>query len=174
MINQLFRNILLFITLILVQIFILDNLQISSYAVPFLYILFILVLPFETPGWLLLILAFVLGFTMDLFEHTYGIHTAATLLMAWCRPGVLRLIAPQDGYVPNTSPRIYDYGFSWFLKYTVILVFIHHVFLFYFEVFTFHHFFATILRVIISSFFTILLVILSQFSVHKTRGLARG
>lgn len=173
MANNLFHGILAFVTLLLVQILILDNLQISSYAVPFLYVLFILILPFETPGWLLLILAFILGFTMDMFEHTYGIHTAATVLMAWMRPGVLRLIAPQNGYAPNTEPRIYYYGFSWFLKYSVILVFVHHAFLFYFEVFTFHHFFSTFLRVLISASFTVLLVILSQFSVHKSKGVVR-
>jgi len=174
MINRLFRNILFFIILLLVQVLILDNLQISSYAVPFLYILFILMLPFETPGWLLLILAFFTGFVMDLFQHTYGFHTAATVLMAWFRPGVLKLIIPQDGYVPNSEPRIHHYGFSWFMKYIVILVFIHHAFLFYFEVFSFHHFFTTLFRVIISALFTVFLIILSQFSVHKSKGFARG
>ncbi len=174
MINYLLRNIFLFAVLVLAQVLVLDNLQISSYAIPFLYILFILILPFETPGWLLLVLGFLLGFTMDLFEHTYGIHTAATVLMAWARPGVLKLIAPQDGYVPNSEPRIYYYGFAWFMKYATILVFIHHTFLFYFEVFTFHHFFSTLLRVVISSLFTIFLIILSQFTVHKSKGYARG
>ncbi len=173
MINSLLRNSFLFIVLILVQILILDNLQLSSYAVPFLYVLFILMLPFETPGWALLLLAFVMGFTMDLFEHTYGIHTAATLLMAWFRPGVLRLIAPREGYASNTLPGIYDYGLGWYLKYVVILVFIHHSFLFYFEVFSFKHFFDTLLRVIISSLFTIILVILSQFFVHKPKVFVR-
>ena len=120
-----------------------------------LIVLFILMLPFEIPGWLLLLMAFFTGFVMDLFEHTYGIHTSATLLMAWFRPGVLKLIAPQDGYVPNSEPMIRNYGFSWFMKYSVILVFFHHAILFYFEVFTFHHFFTTLFRVFISSFFTI-------------------
>ncbi len=174
MINQLFRYILLFIVLVFVQVLILDNLQISSFAVPFLYVLFILMLPFETPGWFLLLVAFFTGFVMDLFEHTYGIHTAATLLMAWLRPGVLKLIAPQDGYVPNSEPMIRDYGFAWYMKYSVILVFLHHAFLFYFEVFTFHHFFTTLFRVFISSFFTIFLIILSQFSVYKSKGVGRG
>ncbi|MCD6202630.1 MAG: rod shape-determining protein MreD [Bacteroidales bacterium] len=174
MINHLFRYTLLFIILVLVQILILDNLQISSFVVPFLYVLFILMLPFEIPGWLLLLMAFFTGFVMDLFEHTYGIHTSATLLMAWFRPGVLKLIAPQDGYVPNSEPMIRDYGFSWFMKYSVILVFLHHAILFYFEVFTFHHFFTTLFRVFISSFFTIFLIVLSQFSVYKPKGLGRG
>ncbi len=169
MINSLLRYIFAFLLIVLVQVLILDNIQFSRSAVPFLYILFLLILPFETPGWLLLLLAFFLGFTIDIFEHTYGIHTAATLFAAWLRPGVLKLFAPRDGYVSNTRPGISDYGLGWFLKYATTLIFAHHLFLFYFEVFSFHHFFSTLWRVLVSSTFTLLLVVLSQFFVHKPR-----
>jgi hypothetical protein len=169
MINSLLRYILAFIAIVLVQVLILDNIQISHYAVPFLYILFLLILPFETPGWLLLLIGFFLGLTIDLFEHTYGIHTAATVFAAWLRPGLLKLLAPRDGYMSNTRPRIADYGAGWYLRYSATIIFVHHFFLFYFEVFTFHHFFSTLWRVIVSSFFTLFLVILSQFFVHKSR-----
>lgn len=62
MINSLLRNSFLFVVLILVQILILDNLQLSSYAVPFLYVLFILMLPFATPGMGTFISGFFYGF----------------------------------------------------------------------------------------------------------------
>ncbi len=169
MINSLLRYLFSFVVIILAQVLILDNIQISRYAVPFFYILFLLILPFETPGWLLLLLGFFLGLTVDLFEHTYGLHTAATVFAAWLRPGVLKLFSPRDGYMSNTRPGISDYGLTWFLKYATIIIFAHHLFLFYFEVFTFHHFFSTLWRVIVSSLFTLLLVILSQFFVHKPR-----
>ncbi len=169
MINSLLRYTFAFILIVLTQVLILDNIQFSPYAIPFLYILFLLILPFETPGWLLLVLGFLLGLTIDLFEHTYGIHTAATLFAAWLRPGVLKLFSPRDGYMSNTQPGISDYGLAWFLKYAITLIFAHHFFLFYFEVFSFHHFFATLWRVLVSSTFTLLLVVLSQFFVHKPR-----
>ncbi len=169
MINSFLRYTVIFVVIVLVQVVLLDNLQISRYAVPFLYILFLLVLPFETPGWLLLLLAFLLGFTIDLFEHTLGLHTSATLFTAWLRPGVLRLIAPRDGYTPNTRPGIADYGTGWFLRYTVPLTLAHHLFLFYFEAFSFHHFFNTLARALVSSAFTLGLMLLSQLFVIKNR-----
>jgi len=161
------RNISRFIVLVLIQVLILNNIEFSGYINPFLYVLFILLLPFETPAWLLLVSGFVLGLTVDLFMNTPGLHAAATVLMAFVRPFVLRIFAPRDGYEPGTYPRIFYYGVSWFFKYSALLILIHHFFLFYLEVFRFTDFFSTFFRVILSSVFSIILVVLSQFVMFR-------
>ena len=167
MIRILSRNIIRFILLILLQIFIFNNIQFNGYINPYFYILFIILLPFETPGWILLILSFLLGFTIDIFSQTLGIHASACVFMAFFRPTVLRMLTPRDEYEIGTFPRIYYYGFRWFLKYTAALVFIHHLFLFYIEIFTLSDFFLTLLRAILSSIFSISLIILSQYFIYK-------
>ena len=167
MINLIPRNILRFIILVLFQVLVLNNIQFSGYVNPFMYVLFILLLPFETPRWLLLVSGFLLGLSIDVFSGTIGMHAAATVLMAYMRPYVLSLIAPRDGYESGTYPRLYYFGFTWFLNYTIILVFIHHLVLFYLEVFRLTEFFSTFLRVILSSFFSVSLVILSQYIVYR-------
>ncbi|MGC9470008.1 MAG: rod shape-determining protein MreD [Bacteroidales bacterium] len=161
------RNISRFIVLVLIQVLILNNIEFSGYINPFLYVIFILLLPFETPAWLLLVSGFVLGLTIDLFMNTPGLHAAATVLMAFVRPFVLRIFAPRDGYEPGTYPRIFYYGVSWFFKYSALLILIHHFFLFYLEVFRFTDFFSTFFRVILSSVFSIILVVLSQFVMFR-------
>jgi hypothetical protein len=55
------------------------------------------------------------------------------------------------------------YGFRWFLFYTLTMVIIHHTALFYIEVFRFTDFFRTLLRVMLSSFFTIVFVLIIEF-----------
>jgi hypothetical protein len=167
MINLLLRNIGRFVVLVLLQVLIIDNIQFSEYINPFIYVLFILLLPFETPGWLLLVLAFFLGFSVDLFEHTPGLHASATVFMAFLRPLVLKILSPRDDYEPNTFPRIYYYGFVWFFKYAFILVFMHHLLLFYVEVFSFSNFFMTFLKVLLSTLFSLVLIIISQYLVYK-------
>jgi rod shape-determining protein MreD len=161
------RNIIRLILLVLIQVLLLNNIQVSGYAVPYFYVLFILLMPFETPGWLLLLSAFALGFSVDMFSQTAGMHTAASVFMAWLRPNILRSIAPRDGYETGTLPRLYYYGFEWFLKYTVILVLAHHFILFYIEVFRFTEFFSTLLRVLLSSLISVILVILSQYFIFR-------
>jgi rod shape-determining protein MreD len=167
MIKLLGRNTIRFVILVLLQILVFNNIQISGYLVPYIYILFVLLLPFETPGWLLLLSGFALGLSVDMFTHTLGMHTAATVFMAFMRLHVLQTIAPRDGYETGTFPRIYYYGFEWFLKYTLVLVFAHHFILFYIEVFRFTDFFSTLLRVVLSSLFSVILIILSQYFIYR-------
>jgi rod shape-determining protein MreD len=161
------RNIIRFVVLVLLQVLILNNIQINGYIVPYFYVLFILLMPFETPGWLLLLVAFALGLSVDLFTNTYGMHAAATVFMAFLRPYILEMSSPRDGYEPGTLPRLHYYGFRWFLQYTVILVLGHHLVLFYLEVFRFAEFFSTLLRVLLSSVFSITLIILSQYFIYR-------
>lgn len=167
MIKLLGRNIIRFILLVLVQVLIINNIQFSGFVVPYLYVLFILLMPFETPKWLLIVSAFALGLSVDLFTQTPGMHAAACVLMAFLRPFILEMSAPRDGYEAGTFPRIHYYGFQWFLRYTVILVLAHHFILFYIEVFRFSEFFSTFLRVLLSSLFSVILIMLSQYFIYR-------
>jgi rod shape-determining protein MreD len=167
MIKVLPRNIIRMILLVLFQVFILNNLQFSGFVNPYLYVLFVLLLPFETPGWMLLSLAFIIGISIDVFAQTPGLHASATVLMAFLRPVVLDYFAPRDGYIPGTYPRVFYYGLGWFLQYAAILVFAHHFFLFYMEVFRLSDFLVTFRRVAFSSAFTLFLVVLSQFFIYR-------
>jgi len=170
MINQLGRYILSYIAIILVQVLILNNLNLGGYINPWLYILFILILPVETPKWLLLIFGFITGLIIDSFLNTIGMHASATVLLAFLRPLFLRFLAPRDGYDPGSLPVPSHFGFAWFLKYAIVSVFTHHLFLFIVEAFTFEHFFVTLWKTILSSIATLLIIMLAQlFSSREKR-----
>jgi len=161
------RNILRFAALVLFQVLVMDNIMISAYMIPYVYLLVIILMPFETPRWLLLLTGFMLGLSIDFFSHTLGMHTAAAVLAAFVRPYLLKLLAPRDGYEPETFPRVYYYGFVWFVKYSLLLVFIHHLCLFYLEVFQLKDFLATLARVILSTLLSASTIVLSQFFVFR-------
>lgn len=162
MLTSIFLYPIQFVLLVLIQVLLLNNIQFSGFVNPYLYIIFILWLPFEIPKLLLLLLAFALGFSIDLFSSTIGMHTSACVFMAFCRPLVLRLIAPRDGYEANQTPGIQDFGFSWFLVYAASLTILHHLFLFFVEVFRFSDLFFTLGRMLLSSFFSLSLIIIFQ------------
>ncbi|MBI5538865.1 MAG: rod shape-determining protein MreD [Bacteroidia bacterium] len=167
MISILPQNIARFIILVLLQVLILNNIQLSGFINPYIYILFILLLPFETPAWLLLILGFVTGLAIDIFSGTIGMHATATTLAAYSRPFILTLFSPRDGYESRTSPTLKHYDIAWIIRYTVVMILIHHSTLFFIEIFRFSGFFYTMLRILISSAFTFVLIILSQFLFYK-------
>ncbi|MFP4619675.1 MAG: rod shape-determining protein MreD [Bacteroidales bacterium] len=167
MIKYLPRYILTFVILVLVQVLLMNNIQLGGFLNPYIYILFILSLPFETPKWGLLVLGFLLGLTIDLFSHTVGMHTSACVFMAFLRPMVLRTLEPRDGYEPETYPSVKDYGLGWYFKYSSILILAHHLFLFYIEIFKFSEFFYTLGRALLSAAFSLVFILFIKLFIKK-------
>src|SRR5690606_30576224 len=91
------KNFFRFCIVVLIQVLILNKITLRWWSqpigfpvfIPYIYPLFILLLPFETPVWLLLILGFTMGITMDMFMNTAGMHACATVLLAYLRTNVL-------------------------------------------------------------------------------------
>ena len=156
----------MFISLVVIQVLILNQVQFSGFVNPCIYILFILLLPLNLPRYALLLLAFLLGITIDVFSNSLGIHAAATVFIAYLRPYVNRSISSREED-RNDSPGLAQNKFQWFLSYPSILVFFHTIVLFYLEVFSFSHFFETILKIVISSVFSIFVIVLSQYIIFR-------
>lgn len=166
MTNKLIKYSLMFLVAVLVQVLLLNQVQFSGYINPYFYIVFVLLLPLSTPRYLLLLLGFLIGLTIDIFSDSLGIHAAATVLIAYIRPFVIRVISTREED-RNDFPGLLQNKFNWFFSYVTILVLAHHFVLFYLEYFTFSHFFYTLLKVIFSSVFTIFIIVLSQFLIFR-------
>ncbi len=166
--NVLLKYIGKFFFFVLLQVLLLNNITLTELGItPYFYILFILLLPFETSNWSLLLFAFFLGLFIGMFTDTPGAHSASAVLIAFLRPFLLKALSGRDGYSPETTPRISWYGFTWFLKYTVILTVIHHLVYFLMLEFSFENFALTLFKVLITGFLTIILIIISQYLVFR-------
>jgi len=163
------KYLFIYITVVLCQVLICNNIQLYGYINPYIYILFILVLPLKTSKYLVLLLGFLLGLSIDIFSNTPGIHASATTFMAFLRPYVINILFNRESIDKKHLPPISSMGLSWFTKYTVIMVLVHHLFLFYIEAFSFTNFFFTLTRCIFSAVFSIILLIISQLLFFKER-----
>lgn len=161
--RTLFFNVVRFFFLVFFQALILNHINLGGYVNPYFYIYFILLMPFATPRWLLLIAAFALGWSVDIFTNTIGLNAAACVLTAFARPFVISAISSGPESLQGDTPSLRNQGLKWFLYYAVILTLIHHFSLFYLEVFRFTEFFATFVRVLLSSSFTLTLVLISEY-----------
>lgn len=168
MINEVIRNSIRFLLLVLLQVLIVQNIHLGAYVILFPYILFILLLPFETPRLLVMLLAFFTGLVIDMFYDTAGIHAAVCTLIGYSRYYVLKVLAPREGYDPGLSPTIQSMGAVWFATYAASIIFIHHLFFFYLEIFRFSEFFTTLLRVFLSTIGTFVFVYVIQFLFYRT------
>lgn len=163
MIRLLLSNITRFVVLIILQVIVFNNIGLYNMINPYIYVLFVLLLPLETPLYLLLGLSFTMGLSIDIFSNTGGIHAAACTLMAFMRPLVLLIITPRGGYEHQPVPNLRNMGIQWFLTYSTILVLAHHLLLFQLEVFRINEFLITFTRSILSTVFTLVLIFISQY-----------
>ena len=164
--GQIIKYGLMFIGLVLTQVLVLNHIQFSGFVNPYIYILFVLLLPLNSPRYAVLLLAFLIGITIDIFSNSLGVHAFATVFAAYFRPYVIRLISNREEDMSN-YPGLMQTQSRWFLGYITIMVVLHHTVLFYLEVFTFHNFFETLFRIFVSSVFTIFAIVLSQFIVFR-------
>lgn len=167
MTNNILKNSLRFVILVLLQVLIVQNIRLGNYIILFPYVLFILLLPFETPKIPVLFFSFLVGLVIDMFYDTAGMHAAACTLMGFVRYYLLKLMAPRDGYEQGQQATIDYMGLPWFITYAGILIFIHHLFFFYLEIFRFEEFFNTLLRVLLSSLGTFVFICTIQFLFYK-------
>ena len=166
---MLITNIIRFFIVLILQVLVFNNIQFSGSINPFFYVLFILLLPFETPRWLVLISSFLLGLSVDIFSHSYGMHAAASVFIAYIRPYTIRFIHSKKEYETGVLPTMGHLGFAWFISYASLLIFIHHFIYFFLEVFRLSDFLSTFYRIIYSSIATIIVIIAEQFLFFKER-----
>lgn len=170
MIATIVSNLLRFVVLIALQVIVLDHMDLANgWLVPYLYVLFLLMLPFELPAWALLLAGGAAGTLMDLLSDTPGMHTTACLVMMYVRGFWQRLIAPREGYEYGMRPDVQHMGLSWTLTYAGVLVLVHHLWLFFFELHRFDRAGGTLLRAVGSAAFTLVLVLLAQFLMRTDR-----
>ncbi|MEO8795843.1 MAG: rod shape-determining protein MreD [Daejeonella sp.] len=162
-------NIIRFVLLVCLQVFFLKNVGYYNLASPFIYILFILLLPFKIPNALLFLLAFLTGLTVDVFYDTLGLNAAACTVLAFVRIIFISVTVQRDGFDNEPDPSLGIMGFRWFIFYAIILTFFHHLVLFTFETFSFYEFGYTLIRVLLSSAFTIVLMLLAEFMFFRKK-----
>jgi len=160
--NELPKYALKFILLVLLQVLLLDNVQLGGYINPFPYIYLVLILPVNMGRVPLLLVGFVLGLTLDMFSGTGGIHAAASTLVAYYRPFLLRAQSPREGFESYAVPNVSLYGFGWFAGYAALIIGIHHTLLFFLEVFRFEDFFHTVLKILLSGIFSLAIILLME------------
>lgn len=155
--KQVLQHIMWFVGLLLFQVLVLDNMHFLGVFVPMLYIYAILRLPSTLSSYVVLIVGFAVGFIMDMFTNTPGMHAAATTLMAGVRYPLIRLFVLKDD-LSNRTISLSWMGRSAFWKYTVLMVLVHHTTLYLLEAMSFMNGIMLLTKIPVCSLLTILFI----------------
>ena len=124
------------------------------YVVSYPYVLPLLLMPMQLTEARQLVAAVALGFFIDLLYDTIGIHIAATVLLTYGRRLTIEAFTPTSLQESQIYPRPLYMGWSWYIIYISILLFLHQLCIFSLEAGTLPHTLYTISALFRSFFAT--------------------
>jgi len=131
--NKFVSNIITALILIFAQGLFFNNINFLGSINPFVYVFFIAYFPLKNNRTFFIFCAFIYGLIIDIFSDTHAIHAAATLIISYLRPNLLKLffgIAYEHQVVKFNSIELRQNLF-----YLLSIILIHHLILFGMETF---------------------------------------
>lgn len=147
--------------LALLQVLVLNRMHIAGYATPFFFIYFILKFNSRVGRNVLMLWAFALGLTVDVFGNTPGMNAAAATCLAFFRAPLLRMVTLRDtdeGFRPGVK----TLGFSSFFRYALITCGLFCTLLLLIDTFSFFNISVLLLKIITSTAITLLCVLCAE------------
>ncbi len=158
-----------FITVLVLQVFLFENLNLGIYIHPLVYVAFILLLPVDIPAVGILFLGLFTGVIMDVSTGSGGLHTIATVFTAFARPYMLPLLLGREKVKEGGIPFAARLGAGRFFRYTGFMVFLHCLVFFTFESLAWKYFHLTFIRIAASTVVTVILVYFCQMVIPGAR-----
>ena len=150
----------LFLWTICVQILVLNNIQLSGYINPYYYLIFILYIPSKYSKVSTLFLSFIIGFSIDMFSYSYGLHAFASVLIGYLKIFLLgKTTKNKEG---DELIEMNNLSINKFIILASYFIIIHHFMLFFLERSNINEIFSILKMTICSYIFTLFL-----FIIHK-------
>lgn len=130
------RRVVIFVTLLLAQVLVLNRIQLFHCATPLLYIYFIIIFPRRYPHWAILLWSFAMGLAVDMFNNTPGVAAASTTLIGFLQPWLIELFLPREAE-DNIKSAARTLGVGHFVSLSLILTIIYCMVFFAIELFSF-------------------------------------
>ena len=164
--NKPLNMVTLFIFLLFLQVFVLNNILFLESINPYLYIVFVFLYPLKTNRIPFLFYSFLLGLLVDFFSDSGGIHAFSILYIAYIRLFFIRIyfrkVATDFAFFKLKSE-----SFGKVFNYVVTLTVIHHLIYFTFANFSFQNLSNVISNTLFSCVFTLTLYFLGTYLFTK-------
>ena len=152
--------------ILILQIFVLNNINFFSSINPYLYVAFIFIFPLYKNRFIVLLITFFYGLTLDFFNDTGGIHAFSLLIVVYFRLFFIKLFFKKSN-IDFLLFNIQSEAFGQVFNYVVTLTVIHHFILISLDNFSFQNMDIVLLNTLYSSTFTLLLYFLGSYIFRK-------
>lgn len=157
---------LLFLGLLALQVLLFDNIELFGFLNPYIYVLFVLLLPVDISPMVAMPLAFMQGLTLDFFSSTLGLHATANTILAFLRPYILRSLSEREPDKSSVVPSMAHLGAIRTAQYVLGGVSLHHIALYLIAAATSDGLLKTLLQAGGNILFTSLLILVALAIVN--------
>lgn len=164
--NRIVSRIIWFVVLVFLQVLVFNKIHWFGCATPLVYIYLILAMGQDTSRNKQLLWAFAIGLCVDIFSNTLGIHAAASTLVAFLRPVILRMFFLRDDN-EIFEPGIRAMGMGAWWSYALTFILIHHTVVFVLSFFSFSKPLLLLLCIVTSSVLTLLFLMAIELFRHR-------
>lgn len=112
----------IFFVLGVLQEFVFNPIDLGGLVNPYIYIMFLIMLPLDVAGWVLLLMGFATGAVFDALAGTVGLHAISATWLAFVRPGVAGFFLGKDQVYEGGVPTAGRVGMGKFLRYVTFMV----------------------------------------------------
>ncbi len=155
------RKLMFFIAVVLVQVLVCNNIHLFDYAMPMIYVYFLMMFRRDYPRWGILLWCFTLGITLDAFSNTPGVASASATLIGLLQPFIFAPFIQRDS-LDDMDPDMHSMGFSKFAIYSLIIVFIYCLVFYSLEMFGFFNWVEWLLCIGGSTALTYVLILIIE------------
>lgn len=153
---------------LILQIGFFNRFLFAGYINPYVYVWFLLLMPVQISRSLSLIIAFVFGLCLDIFENSGGLHAAVSTFLIFVRPLLLNIM------LSRSDQEIEELELSRvpllpMMLYALLGIFIHHFLLFLIESFNWRDFGTILERTLYSSLVSFLFILVIQLWNYRSK-----
>jgi len=167
--NDIYKYLWVVPSFILLQVLVLNNIQFVNYINPLVYILLLITLPQDTEKWFFIIFSFILGILLDIFEGNIGLNASSLVFISFLLPYLHKVLIPKNSVDEKDRLSLKILGVRVFSVYAISVIFIHNLFLFFLEHFSTSGFLFIILKVVLSSIVTFIIIFTFQLFTLKSK-----
>lgn len=147
-----------FLVLVLLQIFLLDNISLGLYFHPLIYTAFIIMLPLDLEHVWVMLLATLMGLMIDLLTGMGGLNVVASTAIGFMRPMLLNAAVGHNTATDDTMPALHRLQAKNLVWYIILMVLAHSGIYFLLETMSLSNIHHTLLRLVVSDVVSVVMI----------------
>ncbi len=155
------------ILFLLFQIYVVKYLIIYNFAVPFVFFLFLFMLPTSIPSSVEYVVGFFMGLIIDISGDTLGANASAVLFALAVKRQIVGTVTATVGFRDSGEINLSNQNFVWYVTYLISLIFAHHLVYFLLESFNMANIAYTLFKIVVSTLYSFIINYLVCITFYK-------